>query len=415
MKILLVNKFLYPKGGDAISTFQTGDILSLKGHEVAYWGMSHPSNPRYPLENLFVDYVDYNVLSGKFAQFSSIAKILYSFEAKRKLREVLKVFRPDIVHLNNFAHQISPSILDVLKAENIPAVMTMHDYKIACPSYSLLQSNTLCVCNLCFNGAYYHCFFKKCVKDSYLKSLVNTIEMCLHHKIWHIYDYIHTFIAPSQFLKEQIESMGFKGRIVVISNSLNIAKFTPRYDWQEKYIVFLGRLDQGKGLFTMIKAFDGIMSCSLKIIGDGPLRGEAEVLAQQCKPTRIDFLGYKTGQELVDLVRNAMFVLLPSEWYENNPRSIIEAFALGKPVIGAKIGGIPELVRDNETGFTFAAGDSQDLKTKIEFLLSQPELIIEFGKNARSFAERKLDMEKYYISLLGIYNQAIEGKLHREK
>jgi len=407
MKILQINKFLYPKGGDAICTLQTGEILSYKGHEVAYWGMAHSNNPRYPLESLFVDNVDYNAPLGKLTQLKVAIKILYSFEAKRKIREVLKVFKPDVAHLHNFAHQISPSIIDIFKKDNIPTVMTMHDYKIICPAYSLLQLGTICKCCLCRNGAYYHCLINKCVKNSRLKSLVNTIEMYLHHKILHIYDHIHTFIAPSQFLKKQVEDMGFKGRVVCIPNSLNIAEFTPRFDCKGKDVIYMGRLVEGKGIFSLIKAFDGINSCSLKIIGEGPLDKEARQLAQQCRSARIEFLGYKTGQDLMNLVKNSMFVVVPSEWYENNPRSVIESFALGKPVLGARVGGIPELVRDNETGLTFEPWNVEDLRNKINMLANDPVLVNRLGRGARSFVERELNADKYYERLMAIYNEVI--------
>jgi glycosyltransferase involved in cell wall biosynthesis len=410
MKILLINKFLYLKGGDAVCALSMGNLLHSKGHEVAYWGMAHPQNPRYPLEHLFVDNVDYNNLGNLFSQIKAAKNILYSFEAKAKLKKVLQVFKPDIVHLHNFAHQISPSILHTLKSAKIPAVMTMHDYKMVCPAYSLLISGTICECTLCQNKAFYHCFLNKCIKGSRSKSFVSTIEMYLHHRILRIYEYIHTFISPSRFLKKEIEKMGFHGNVVYIPNCVDISAFRPQFGSSEKHVVFLGRLAVGKGIFTLIKAFKEITNCSLKIIGEGPLRAEAEQLIRENQIGNVQFLGFKTGEELMEEVRNAMFVVYPSEWYENNPLSIIEAFSLGKPVIGSRIGGIPELIKDYETGLTFEPGNAHDMADKIRTLVNQPDLIVEMGKKARQFVESELNPEQHYSRLMAVYQQAVEKR-----
>ena len=153
MKVLLINKFLYPKGGDAISTLTTGDLLSKKGHDVVYWGMQHPSNPDYPYKEYFVPYVDYNKPQGIVQKFKAAANILYSFQAKDKIEEFLKTFKPDVIHLNNFAHQISPSILNAFHKNNIPTVMTLRDYKLVCPVYTMLSHSK--TCEKCKGGRYY--------------------------------------------------------------------------------------------------------------------------------------------------------------------------------------------------------------------------------------------------------------------
>jgi len=198
MKVLLINKFLYPKGGDAISTLTTGKLLSEKGHNVIFWGMRHPSNPEYTYQDYFIDNISYDKPQGILKKIKPSLKIIYSFEAKRKISKLLKKIDPDIVHLNNFAHQISPSILDVIHKYKIPTVMTMRDYKLVCPSYRMLLNGT--PCEKCKNGKYYNCFFNKCTKYSYSKSLVNTIEMYLHHKILHIYNKIDIFILSIMYI-----------------------------------------------------------------------------------------------------------------------------------------------------------------------------------------------------------------------
>ena len=409
MKVLLVNKFLYPKGGDAISTLTTGSLLSSKGHKVSFWGMDHPSNPEYPLKRCFVKHVDFNNPYKKQNQLKAALNILYSFEAKRKMEEVIKIEKPDIVHLNNFAHQISPSILHVFRKHHIPVVMTMRDYKLVCPVHSMLREGK--PCEKCKGGRYHHCFLNNCTKNSRVKSLINILEMYLHHKILHIYDLVDVYISPSRFLKSKVEEMGLKGKVVHLFNFVSLDDCRPQYEFIEKSIVYAGRLSHEKGLFTLIEAMKGL-DVKLKIIGDGPLMQGLGDRVAGLGLKNVEFLGYKTGEEFKNEIKKSMFVVLPSECYENNPRSVIESFALGKPVVGAQIGGIPELVKDGKTGLTFEAGNVGDLRSKIETLLLNTENIVSMGRNARAFVEKEFNSETHYVRLLDIYQQA---KIHQER
>ena len=408
MKILLINKYLYPKGGDAISTISTGNLLLSKGHDVIFWGMSHPLNPEYPYKEHFISYIDYDNPGSVKKQGKIAVNMLYSLEAKRNIEKLIKIERPDIVHLNNFAHQISPSILHVFKKYHIPAVMTMRDYKLVCPTYTMILNDK--PCERCKNGRYYQCFLNKCSKNSFIKSFLNTVEMYLHHNIMHIYDLIDVYISPSKFLKSKCEEMGFKRKIIYLSNFVKIEDFDPEYKSKENSIVYFGRLSEEKGLFTLIEAVKDIPGITLKIIGEGPLKESLELRVESLRLKNIKFLGYKMGKELHDETRNVMFIVCPSEWYENNPRSIIEGFALGKPAIGARIGGIPELVKNNETGLTFESGNAEDLRSKIEHLGSNPKKMIEMGKNARNFVEQELNAEKHYQKLMEIYDRVLNNK-----
>ncbi len=404
MRILLINKFLYPKGGDAISTINTGNLLLSKGHEVAFWGMEHPSNPDYPYKKYFVSYIDYNKPVGLRQKIKTVADILYSFEAKNKVEKIVRDFGPDIVHLNNFAHQISPSVLDVFKKYNIPAVMTMRDYKLVCACYTMMVHGK--PCERCSGGRYYHCLFNRCTKGSLAKSLVNTIEMYLHHDILRIYDNIAVYISPSRFLKDKVIEMGFKGRVEFLFNFVDVSAFLPFFDAEEKSIVYVGRLSYEKGIATLIDAVKGI-DVVLKIIGDGPIKEELECKVEKEDISNVRFLGYRKGNDLQNEIRKAMFLVIPSEWYENNPRTVIEAFALGKPVVGARIGGIPELVKDGERGLCFEAGNVDDLRQKIEEMILSDSNRGEMGRNARRFVEEELNADKHYERLIDIYRSCM--------
>jgi glycosyltransferase involved in cell wall biosynthesis len=407
MRVLMINKFLFPKGGDAICTLETGRLLEQKGHEVFFWGMDDPRNPELPLKELFVRNVDYHQPGGVVSRLRMAADLLYSFEAKSKLESVLAAVKPDVVHLHNYAHQISPSILHTIRKHGIPAVATMHDAKLVCTSYLLRCGGR--VCDACRHGKYFQCVVKRCVKFSWSKSLLGAAEMYLHHDVLGIYDIIANHIAPSLFLKKKIEEMGFRGDIVHLPNFIDTAAYRPQYGARSRSVVYVGRLSEEKGLFTLLDAAGQIGDVAVKIIGEGPLMPALRRRVAEGGLQHVSFLGYRTGEDLLREIAANAVVVLPSECHENNPRAVLEAFALGKPVIGSRLGGIPELVIDGVTGLTFTAGDAGDLSLKISSLIDSPAAVMRWGRNARKLVEEKFNSEVYYQGLMRIY-AAARGK-----
>lgn len=408
MKILLVNKFFYPKGGAEKVLIDTGKLLESRGHKVIFFSMHNEKNLSTEYSKYFVSNIGYEKMPLRTALFAA-ARMLYSIQARKKIEELIRAEKPDIAHLHNIYHQISPSILHSLKKFKVPSVMTLHDCKLCCAQYQMIANNS--ICEACRGNTYYHCFLKACIKGSRLTSLLNMIEMYLHHNILHIYDLIDCFISPSKFLKDEVEKMGFTGRkMVVLPNMLKVEDFNPSYGCKGNSIIYFGRLSKEKGLLTLIDAVKKINNINLNIAGEGPMRMTLEDKIKKEKITNVNLLGYKAQNELNIIIRNSLFAVCPSEWFENNPRSVIEAFALGKPVIGARIGGMAELITNGKTGLTFKAGDVADLRAKIEYLLTKPDKIEEMGRNARVFVEQELNAEKHYLKLMEIYGSAIEGQ-----
>ncbi len=406
MRILLINKYLYKRGGCAISTINTGELLIENNHDVLFWGMDHEDNPEYMHHDLFVPYVDFNQPASLKTNITRAARLLYSFESRNKLENFLKMENVDIAHLNNFAHQISPSIIDTLHRHNIPMVMTMRDYKMVCPSYTMHYAGK--PCESCRGGRYYNCVLKSCVKNSYLKSILNTMEMYLHHNVLKVYGKIKLFISPSKFLLEKVREMGFRSEVVYLPNFVPVKNFHPRYDSSGNYLLYFGRLSREKGISILIDAIKNI-DCGLKIIGEGPLKSKLVEKIKREKISNVQVLGYRTGESLHTEIRNSVAVVVPSTWYENNPRSVLESFALGKPVIGARIGGIPELVADGKTGYTFRPGDPDDLRDKIVKILDDFPSRSGMGKLARKTVEDIYSPEHHYRSLMAIYNKAMDN------
>lgn len=402
MRVLLVNKYFFRKGGAESVFFATADLLKGKGHEVRFFSMAHENN--YPSDEgkHFVSKIDYDA-GGLREKARAAARLLYSFEAKRKMEDLLAEHMPDVAHLHNVYHQISPSILHVLKRFDIPVVMTLHDYKMVCASYSMLSSGQ--PCEKCREGRYYHCFFEKCVKDSRLKSLLSTCEMYLHHRIMKVYDLVDCFISPSRFLMEKMDEMGFGKKTTYLPNFAEARPPEPEHERHDPTVIYLGRLSREKGLSTLIEAIKDVEGAVLRVVGDGPMRSELERRLAEEGITNVRLVGHKTGEELTDELRRAAFGVIPSECCENNPMSVLELFAVGRPAVGSRIGGIPELIEEGERGLLFEPGNPADLRAKLAALLRDAEGRGRMGRNARAYVESELSPETHYGRLMEIYRK----------
>ncbi len=406
MRVLQVNKYVYQKGGAERVVLETGRLLASRGHEVDFWGMHCPENPRYPHEDLFAPPVDYHAKLGPMASLRAAAGILYSFEAKRRFRAMLERVRPDVVHFHNIAHQLSPSIIHAARAAGVPTVMTLHDYKLVCASYAMLADGR--PCERCRGGRYYQCVLTGCTKGSRVKSLLSTMEMYLHHRLLGVYRLVDRFISPSRFLIEKLREMGFDRPIEYLPNFTDAGEFEPSAG-ESGRIVYFGRLSPEKGVGALIEAVRD-MSVELDLVGDGPGRAELEARVRRYSLGHIRFWGHMNGVGLRERVARAQFTVLPSEWYENNPLAVVESFAMGKPVVAAAIGGIPELVRDGETGLTFAPGDVAELQTRMRFMLDHPDACARMGKTARRLVEVDLSPDRHYHRLIEIYERTGKGR-----
>lgn len=406
MKILHVHKYYYRRGGDAVVFLDTAKLMEQAGHQSAYFSMNHPSNMPSEYSRYFVSSVDLNNVQGYYRQMKTAARILYSVEAKRKISTLVRDFKPDIAHLHNIGHQLSPSIIDALKSSGIPTVMTLHDYNLTCPAYTLIKADGE-LCEQCGGGRYYRVIVNRCVKNSRLKSSLCAAEMYLHHTILKIYEKVDRFISPSKFLITQTRKMGFTSDISYIPNFVNINEYAPAYDGAADTILYFGRLSREKGVDTLIEAMQGLAAVKLKIIGDGPLSDRLRRKVSEANMKNVSFLGYLSGSNLTDEIKKALFIVIPSEWYENNPRSVLESFALGKAVLGARIGGIPELIEDGVTGMTFAAGDMAGLRQCIGSMTENAERTQEMGRKARILVENKYGSSQHYDALMKIYRSIL--------
>jgi len=403
-------------GGSEVVYFRTADILNKHGHKSIFFSMKHPANLSTETEGYFAPFTDLDIERGIFNYIKASLNVFYSFKTRKCLANLLDDYKVDIAHIHNIHRQMSPSILHELKKRNIPVVMTLHEYKMVCPSFNLLLNEK--PCEACRDGKYYNAIKRRCIKDSFLRSTLACAEMYLHHKILDIYKNVDVFISPSRFLMNKHREMGFEKEIIHLPNCIEVERFK-RFRAKNRgldtlNIVYFGRLYYGKGLNTLLKAVEMISGklktrFVFKIIGDGPMRRDLEKKVEEGGIKNIRFYGFMENERLFNEVKDALAVVLPSECYENNPLQVLESFAMEIPAIGARIGGVPELVRDNETGLTFESGNPEDLCSKIEYMINNPDRAIEMGKRARAFVERELNCERYYKKLIEIYKKAISS------
>lgn len=401
MKILLINKFYFPFGGSETAFFQNERLLRQQGHDVIVFSMAHPKNRESRDSRHFVTRVDFEEMSTWREKVKGVRRILFGRDARARLDEFLDSEKPDIAHLHNIYHHLSPAIIATLKKHRVPLVMTLHDYKVVCPAYKLFRRGR--ICEKCHHGRWIQCLWNRCVKNSYLKSLVGVAEAVQHRRQ---YRRVDLFISPSRFLQTKIAAMGFGRPCVVIANFVELPPFSPPPAPTAPRVLYFGRLVEEKGIPLLIDAMSGV-SAECLIVGDGPQEGSLRARAARTTQARIRFLKHQPASALNAIVRASSLVVVPSVWFENNPFAIIEAFALGVPVLAARIGGIPELVIDGETGLLFTAGDSADLRNKITRLLLHPELGNELVRKARVHLERHFSSARHGEKLLRLYRELI--------
>lgn len=397
MKILLANKFYYRRGGDCIYMLNLEQLLKAHGHEVAVFAMDYPDNLDTPWKKYFPK---------NMSKLMAFTRPFGSVEVKGKFNKLLGDFQPDVVHLNNVHTQLSPVMAELAHQRGIKVVWTLHDYKLLCPRYDCLKNGNT-ICETCFRGDKKACLDNKCMKGSKLASFIGYKEAVAWNRE-RLEASTDVFICPSQFMADKMVQGGFsKSKMRTLCNFIDVekCKYAPidgtdntdrsiLLPKKEDYYCFIGRLSHEKGVKTLIEAANQL-PYKLVVIGGGPLMDELKAAAHD----NIEFVGFKQWDDIKQLVGKARFSVIPSEWYENNPLSVIEAECLGTPVLGARIGGIPELVEEGKTGMTFSSGNIADLKEKIEKMWNAD---FDYQSIAIMSMER-YNAEKYYKNIINIY------------
>ncbi len=396
MKILMVNKFLYPRGGAETYVFDLAEHLAQKGHEIAFFGMKDS-------RNIHGNQLGIGAKNAEFREFSMQQvlypfRIIYSLDARRKMEEILAHFKPDYVHLNNINFHLTPSIIYAIKRKGIPMIQTLHDFQLICPNHMLYREQDQVVCEKCKGRRYSNCIRYKCIHNSRIKSTLGAFEAWLYYRL-KTYELIDAFIAPSHFLADKMVNFGENPIKIHTLHNFIKKDFTDRLFWKKNYFLYFGRLSIQKGIGTLMEAIKHLPDVKFIIAGGGELAEEV----RNAKLPNLEYVGFQTGDALVNLIGEARASVIPSEWYENCPMSVLESLTLGTPVIGADIGGIPELIRDGKDGLLFEPASVNALETAIRSLNDSQELAANMSKNAREIV-RTHAIEDYVANLMDIVN-----------
>jgi len=399
--IIAANNYYYHRGGSEAIFFAETAQLESRGWRVVPFSMQHAQNLPSEWSEYFIRELEFGELQSISSKLRAAPKFVYSFEAKKKIERLIERVNPDLCHLHNIYHHLSPSILSAIKSAGIPSVMTLHDLKIACPAYTMLARDGVCEC--CKGGRYSNLLKNRCINGSLLQSGLVYLEAHLHTALRSYSSNVDRFIVPSRFYRDKLIEWGVdEDKLVYLPNAIDVSSYSPNYQ-PENYFVYVGRLSQEKGISLLIQSSADV-GVPLKVVGTGPLEHALKEQASKLGAA-VEFTGYLKGAELRKAIANAKCTVLPSMWYENAPISVLESYALGTPVLGANIDGIPELIEQGATGELFSPGDATDLARKLNTLdnMSCHESV-QLRQQSRAFVEQNFDTSLHAQRLLALYS-----------
>jgi glycosyltransferase involved in cell wall biosynthesis len=402
--LLAINNYFYRRGGAEAIFLDQMDMFERAGWRAVPFSMQHPNNLHSDWSPYFVPEIEFGSQGGLLKKIEHSLDVIYSRKARARLSSLIDEVRPDIAHAHNVYHHISPSIFPLLKQRGIPTVMTVHDLKLACPAYKMLSPHG--ICEQCKGGRIYNVLVNRCMKESVALSGLVMVETAVHRTLGLYRNYIDKLVVPSRFYKAKLIEWGWpEEQLVYIPNFVEQAiSERPATVDEGDYYLFAGRLAPEKGIATLIAAA-GLSGQRVRIAGTGPDDAALRALAKQVG-ANVEFLGYLSGQALHEAIAGAKALVLPSEWYENAPVSLLEAYALGRPVIGTDIGGIPELIRNGETGLIAKPFNPEDLAHVLTAMseLSQSERR-EMGARGRAWVQEEFSQAAYLARTTKLYSE----------
>lgn len=402
-RLLAINNYFYRRGGAETVFLDHIDLFEQAGWRVAPFAMQSEQNLSSEWSDYFVSEIEFGRQPGMLTKLHHATQIIYSREAQRNLRSLVERFRPDMAHAHNVYHHLSPAIFQTLKAVGVPTVMTAHDLKIACPAYKMLSRGV--VCEKCKGGNITQVLVNRCSKDSVALSGLLLLETAVHRALGLYRNYLDRIVVPSRFYRTKLIEWGWpEAQLVYIPNFVSPDFVAGPTSEEGDYYLFAGRLAPEKGIATLIEA-SALAGVRLIVAGSGPEQAKLKQVASQ-RGAPVTFAGHVAGQMLRDLIGGARALVLPSEWYENAPVSILEAYALGRPVVGTEIGGIPELIQIGETGHSAPPGNASALADVLAHMERLgPAGRAAMGSAGRAWVNEHFSAAAYRTRMLELYEQ----------
>jgi glycosyltransferase involved in cell wall biosynthesis len=407
MRILFCNKYNYAFSGTEVYLFEAMELMRSKGHEVALFSMADPRGKPTPYDRHFMPHIDFKKQDGWLHKVGLAGRAIYSREARRRIRAMIAEFRPDVAHVRNIYHHLSPSILWELKAQEVPVIYHLNDFKVLCASYNLvLRGET---CEACKGGEFWHALTKKCypgwsermtlVAEAYVHKWLGTYRKC-----------VDCFLAPSQFVRDKFVEHGWDPAKFEVLPHFQPVKEAAERSAENAPLLYFGRLSAEKGVAGLLHAMQRLPSLRLIVAGDGPERGRLEQLATELGLGNVEFAGHIRGAELDRVIAGSRFTVLPSHAYETLGKTILESYAEARAVVASDLGSRRELVHEGKTGLLYKTGDVEQLASAIRFLSSQPELAEKMGRTGREEVRQRYTPEAHYEALVGLYERMADGR-----
>jgi glycosyltransferase involved in cell wall biosynthesis len=399
--LLAINNYYYPRGGAEVLFLEHNRLFENIGWQVVPFAMRHAKNLTTPWSNYFPDEIEFGADYNLAAKLVRAPRVIYSLQARQRMRGLLDTVQPRIAHVHNIYHHLSPSVLPLLKERGIPIVMTLHDLKLACPAYTMMRGGE--PCESCRGGKLYNVAVHRCIKGSLALSGLVMAEAYVHRLLGLYSANLDRFVVPSKFLLEKLVEWGWpRERFVHIPNFVDIDRFEPRAEAGRRF-VYCGRLDELKGLETLVRAAAQAHQ-PVTMVGRGPLEERLRALSAELGADVV-FPGYLTKDALAAAIQEARAIIVPSECNENAPLALLEGYAAGRPVIGSRIAGIPELVREDETGMLYPVGDAPALAEALSRFAALPDARVSaMGNAGRAWVERDFNAAIYVDRQLALYD-----------
>jgi glycosyltransferase involved in cell wall biosynthesis len=391
MKILLVHNAYQQRGGEDIVFEQEKQLLSSRGHTVlTYLRSNNEINKASSLQKI-----------------SLVKRAVWAEDARDDVLQLLEAERPDIAHVHNTFMMISPSVYSAFREAGVAVVQTLHNYRLLCPAATFFRDGAICeecVEHSLIRGASHGCYH-----NSRLQTAAVSLTLKVH-RLRSTWTMVDSFIALSGFARNKFIESGLPAQKVKIKPNFVDPDPKERTETGE-YALFVGRLSPEKGLITMIDAWRRLhYPVPLRIVGDGPMRAQLELESAKVPHSNIKFEGAIPRESVFEAIKRARFLILPSEWYECFPMTLVEAFACGTPCIASAIGSLEEIVEDGRNGLLFEPRNAQDLADKVEQAWSSPEMTRQMGREARKSFENIYTAEQNYVRLMDIYSETLAGR-----
>ena len=411
MRVLFCNKYNYRFSGTEVYLFELMELMRSNGHEVALFSMADERGEPTPYDRHFVTHID---LKGELSwpqKVRGAAHVIYSTEARRRIRAMIQEFRPDVAHIRSIYHHLSPSILWELRAQNVPVLYHLNDFKLLCPTYNFVSGGR--ACEMCKGGSFWQALRARCYLGAAARATL-VAEAYVHRWLGTYRKCVDLFLAPSRFVRDKFVEHGWDAaHFEVLPHFQDIHTIVePPNDGP---ILYFGRLSAEKGIDDLIRAMQQLPHISLVVVGDGPEKNELEQLTASLRLTNVEFVGYLGGEERDRRIAESRFTILPSHAYETLGKTILESYAHGRAVIASDIGSRRELIHDRETGLLYRVGSVNQLADAIQLLAANPELTRKMGRAGWEMARCEHTPEQNYLKLMGLYDRLLAGKSRRSR